>query len=433
MIRLAVPIVILLLMLFAGAVWALFAYLDLPQMAGGPAAREAAFGRRGRGDPRPRREQAQTEAQATFDVARIDPKGTSVFAGRAEPGAQRHHHGRRQAHRAPLRPTRTANGPCDRAPVRQRRSQARALGHEACRASRGAGAPTQVAGSLEAHEAPAEEPPRQVRQRRHVAPHEELRRHGRGGAHGREKKRSSRQESEKEVTAEAPATLAPTSRRRRRPQARPIRRGRIVDLAARVSNRQGSTAVLSLPRRRPRRRAGRAQVHSRPHHVRLRRGERLPTTAARPRGCCSSISSSSTSREITLTGHADERGTDEFNMELSQRTARHVAKYLREGGYKGELELIPKGKIGAVHRRRAQPSTRQEELWQFDRRVELDHPALRSGQARATRGGARRARIPCRPARELRPRRRRAPAPGARGSSRWRGSCVTFLPVRSVT
>jgi len=74
--------------------------------------------------------------------------------------------------------------------------------------------------------------------------------------------------------------------------------------------------------------------------------------------------------KITLTGHADERGTNELNMTLSRERLETVARFLREGGYTGQLELIPKGKtepyLGVV---RADFS--QEDLWQLDRRVEL--------------------------------------------------------------
>ncbi len=46
---------------------------------------------------------------------------------------------------------------------------------------------------------------------------------------------------------------------------------------------------------------------------------------------------------VTLTGHADERGTDELNMNLSKERLDTVAKYLKDGGYKGELEPHPQG------------------------------------------------------------------------------------------
>ena len=74
--------------------------------------------------------------------------------------------------------------------------------------------------------------------------------------------------------------------------------------------------------------------------------------------------------KVKLTGHADERGTDALNLALSAQRLQTVARFLRDGGYKGELDLIPKGKaepyLGVV---RADFS--QEDLWQLDRRVEL--------------------------------------------------------------
>lgn len=74
--------------------------------------------------------------------------------------------------------------------------------------------------------------------------------------------------------------------------------------------------------------------------------------------------------KVTLTGHADERGTDELNMNLSSQRLETVAHFLRDGGFGGKLELVPKGKTepytGVV---RSQFG--QEDLWQLDRRVEL--------------------------------------------------------------
>jgi outer membrane protein OmpA-like peptidoglycan-associated protein len=73
---------------------------------------------------------------------------------------------------------------------------------------------------------------------------------------------------------------------------------------------------------------------------------------------------------ITLTGHADERGSDELNMGLSRERLDTVARFLREGGYRGQLKLVPKGKsepyTGVVR-----GDFSQEDLWQLDRRVEL--------------------------------------------------------------
>jgi outer membrane protein OmpA-like peptidoglycan-associated protein len=74
--------------------------------------------------------------------------------------------------------------------------------------------------------------------------------------------------------------------------------------------------------------------------------------------------------KITLTGHADERGTDALNLALSAQRLQTVARFLREGGVNGRLELIPKGKTepysGVVR-----GDFSQEDLYQLDRRVEM--------------------------------------------------------------
>ena len=73
---------------------------------------------------------------------------------------------------------------------------------------------------------------------------------------------------------------------------------------------------------------------------------------------------------VSLSGHADERGSDQYNMELSRRRLTVVADYLRENGFAGKLELIPKGRSApymAVDRQ----ALSKEDLFQLDRRVEL--------------------------------------------------------------
>jgi hypothetical protein len=94
MTRLAVPIVILLLMLFGGAVWMLNAYLDLPDPA--PTVEKSRSAKQAKATDDIKDLQAELSDQpaaqiddstGSFDVARIDPNGTSVFAGRAAPGA----------------------------------------------------------------------------------------------------------------------------------------------------------------------------------------------------------------------------------------------------------------------------------------------------------------------------------------------------------
>ena len=75
-------------------------------------------------------------------------------------------------------------------------------------------------------------------------------------------------------------------------------------------------------------------------------------------------------RAITLTGHADVRGTDEYNLELSRRRLEAIERHLRTGGYAGRLALIPKGK-SEPYRAIDRGSLSIEEIWQIDRRVEL--------------------------------------------------------------
>ena len=93
--RLAVPIILLLLFLCAGTVWALLGPLHLghkltsqkPLTAEGlkPEDTPATDTKQ---DSKRAEENIAPAGEAAFDVVRIDPKGTSVFAGRTEAGAQ---------------------------------------------------------------------------------------------------------------------------------------------------------------------------------------------------------------------------------------------------------------------------------------------------------------------------------------------------------
>lgn len=76
---------------------------------------------------------------------------------------------------------------------------------------------------------------------------------------------------------------------------------------------------------------------------------------------------------VSLSGHADERGSDAYNIELSRRRLMVVADYLRDRGFVGKLELIPKGRsepYTGIDRR----SLAREDAFQLDRRVELYRP-----------------------------------------------------------
>jgi outer membrane protein OmpA-like peptidoglycan-associated protein len=73
---------------------------------------------------------------------------------------------------------------------------------------------------------------------------------------------------------------------------------------------------------------------------------------------------------IELTGHADERGSDDFNLQLSRQRLEAIENVLRSGGYQGRIILVPKGSSEPYRGvdRRALPL---EDLYQLDRRVEL--------------------------------------------------------------
>jgi outer membrane protein OmpA-like peptidoglycan-associated protein len=75
-------------------------------------------------------------------------------------------------------------------------------------------------------------------------------------------------------------------------------------------------------------------------------------------------------KTVSLTGHADERGTDTYNLELSRLRLATVASYLRDRGYSGQLQLVPKGRAEpyvGVDR----PAMSREDAFQLDRRVEF--------------------------------------------------------------
>ncbi|MGE5513235.1 MAG: OmpA family protein [Bacteroidota bacterium] len=75
-------------------------------------------------------------------------------------------------------------------------------------------------------------------------------------------------------------------------------------------------------------------------------------------------------KTVKLTGHADERGSQAYNMELSRQRLQAVERYLRDRGYTGELVLVPKGKSEPFPfaDRSALP---KDDIFQLDRRVQL--------------------------------------------------------------
>ena len=76
-------------------------------------------------------------------------------------------------------------------------------------------------------------------------------------------------------------------------------------------------------------------------------------------------------KTIALSGHADERGSERYNIDLSRQRLETVSRYLADGGFEGKVVLVPKGEsepFQGVDRH----SYPLEDLYQLDRRVELD-------------------------------------------------------------
>ena len=73
---------------------------------------------------------------------------------------------------------------------------------------------------------------------------------------------------------------------------------------------------------------------------------------------------------VTLSGHADERGSQPYNMELSRQRLHTVERYLRDQGFAGEFVLVPKGKMDPF-RVADRRSLAKDDAHQLDRRVEL--------------------------------------------------------------
>jgi Cys-rich repeat protein len=72
-----------------------------------------------------------------------------------------------------------------------------------------------------------------------------------------------------------------------------------------------------------------------------------------------------TGRSIDLLGHADPRGTTEYNMALSDRRAQAVRDYLRQAGIESSrLKPVPRGNLDATGS--------DESSWAKDRRVDSE-------------------------------------------------------------
>jgi outer membrane protein OmpA-like peptidoglycan-associated protein len=70
-------------------------------------------------------------------------------------------------------------------------------------------------------------------------------------------------------------------------------------------------------------------------------------------------------KALSLTGRADPRGTEEYNMGLGARRAREVSVYLQRLG-------VPAGQLGETTRGAIDANGTDEAGWRRDRRVDLE-------------------------------------------------------------
>ncbi len=75
-------------------------------------------------------------------------------------------------------------------------------------------------------------------------------------------------------------------------------------------------------------------------------------------------------QKIALIGHTDPVGDPDYNLQLSVRRAATVAEFLRQRGYRGEVESVGLGQTEPYQPADPEGLT-QEELYQMHRRVEL--------------------------------------------------------------
>ena len=77
---------------------------------------------------------------------------------------------------------------------------------------------------------------------------------------------------------------------------------------------------------------------------------------------------SNSQSHVALIGHADERGTREYNMALGERRAKSVAAFLISNGVnRNQLETVSYGKEQPIN------LGHNESAWQENRRVELNY------------------------------------------------------------
>ena len=337
MIRLAVPIVILLLMLFGGAVWMLNAYLDLPdstptvEKSRPASAKETTARDADRTDLTDTPAAPIDDAKGSFDVARIDPNGTSVFAGRAAPGAAVTIMGDGQALGTAQA---DENGEWTFATEHQFASADPKLAlvvKSPAEAAKEAADRTKVAAAEQRETVPAKGTAgAAVGEGRHQEPHEEPGRDGRGRAHGAASRRAAgsraagerpRQRAGHAACAERRVAAADRRCRRLPPPTDPAQQKTVVPVPITFVFNEATFTDDG------KKAAGLLLEYLRLKHF----------------------------GKVSLTGHADERGTDELNMRPFARSARYGGALSERRRLQGRARARAQRQSGALHRRRAQP------------------------------------------------------------------------------
>jgi outer membrane protein OmpA-like peptidoglycan-associated protein len=77
--------------------------------------------------------------------------------------------------------------------------------------------------------------------------------------------------------------------------------------------------------------------------------------------------------EVIIVGHADERGSDSYNMGLSEKRARAVREFLMSRGVSAVIKVVAKGKRDPLQIEDKSGMSR-EDTWALNRRVEWRRP-----------------------------------------------------------
>jgi outer membrane protein OmpA-like peptidoglycan-associated protein len=383
MTRLAVPIVILLLMLFGGAVWMLNAYLDLPDPAATVEKSRSAKPAKATDDIKDLQSELSgqpaapaEEATGSFDVARIDPEGTSVFAGRAAPGSAVTIMGDGQALGTAQA---DENGEWTFAIEHKFASAdpelalevkpAEVVAKEAAeQAAKDASDRTKVASAEQRGAAPAK-PASERPSAKTVTKNLLKKLEGMVEAARTEPQKAAEPSKPETTTAAATpsqqAAAAPPSPST--PSAPPKDSATVKEPGAQKTAPSATVTAANEPSQNDT--AQQKTVVPVPITFVFNEAE-FTEPGKKAAGLLLEYLRLKQFKSVSLTGHADERGTNQLNMDLSRDRLETVSHFLKEGGFNGELELVPKGEtqpFSGVDRSKYG----REELFQLDRRVEL--------------------------------------------------------------